>query len=76
MQPKSVAARIHFTKVYLARQRADAAEQVLIQAQRDMPEDPATYRLLPELYNTIGQTAKAIAQYDLLVKQHSNDLKL
>ena len=76
VEPKSASARLELTKLYLSEQRKEVAEQVLLQAQKDLPDTPELYRLLPEFYNTIGANDKALATFDTLHKQHPKDLNI
>jgi tetratricopeptide (TPR) repeat protein len=75
-EPKSASARLELAKLYFSENRKDSAEQVLVQAQKDLSDDPEAYRLLPEFYNTIGENDKALSTFDLLHKQYPSDLKL
>jgi tetratricopeptide (TPR) repeat protein len=76
VEPKSVSGRLELAKLYLSEERKDVAEQVLVQAQKDLPDSPEAYRLLPEFYNTIGANDKALATFDTLHKQHPKDVKI
>ena len=76
VEPKSVSPRLELAKLYFSQQRKEAAEQVLLQAQKDLPDNPEAYRLLPEFYNTIGANDKALSAFDILHKQHPKDLTI
>jgi tetratricopeptide (TPR) repeat protein len=75
LQPQSAAARLELAKLHLAQGHKEAAEAVLVQAQKDLPNDPSAYRLLPEFYQSTGQTDKALIHFEALYKQHPSDLK-
>jgi tetratricopeptide (TPR) repeat protein len=74
-RPQLVQPRLELARLYLDQSRRDTAEQVLLQAQRDMPDNPEAYRLLPEFYSTIGATEKALSTFETLHRQHPKDLK-
>ena len=76
IEPSSAPARLELAKLYVSQQRKEAAEQVLIDAQKVLPDDPETYRALPEFYSTIGANDKALSRFEMFHSQHPRDLKL
>lgn len=73
--PQVAQVRVELASVYLAEHRPDMAEQVLIQAQKDLPNDPDAYLLLPEFYADSGEYEKALKQLETLHHQHPKDSK-
>jgi len=76
LDPASADPRAAMARVYLAEGRRADAEQLLIQTKRDLPNNPAAYRLLGEFYFTSGEVDKANAEYATLYQQHPQDLQL
>lgn len=71
--PGAIQNRLELAKIYMAEHQNKLAEQVLIQAQKDLPNDPDAYLLLPEFYEHLGEKDKALGQLDMLHRQHPKD---
>src|SRR6202011_4072708 len=49
-------------------------EQVLQDAKKAMPDNPAGYRMLGEFYLSTGDATKALSEFASLSKEHPKDL--
>jgi tetratricopeptide (TPR) repeat protein len=76
LDPASAEPRAALARLYLAQGKRSEAEQFLVQAKRDLPNNPAAYRLLGEFYFLNGELDKAAAEYAALYQQHPEDLQL
>lgn len=73
LAPQFAEARLDLVRLYVAEHHKDRAEQALIQAQKDLPEDPNIYLLLPEFYADLGEKDKALAQLETLHARHAKE---
>ena len=73
LAPQAIQNRLELANVYMAGHQNQLAEQVLIQAQNDLPNDPDAYLLLPEFYEHLGENDKALDQLDRLHGHHPKD---
>lgn len=74
--PDSMSARMNLANLYLAQHNDSAAEQVMIQAKKDLGKDTGTYTVLAEYYLGRGQTDKGLAEFASLTNEHPKDLTL
>jgi tetratricopeptide (TPR) repeat protein len=73
---QNMEAREALAKLLAAEHKNAAAEQVLLDARRDLPNDPQSTLDLSNFYFTSGDLNKAVAQYDSLYRERPNDLQL
>ncbi|MGB6726288.1 MAG: tetratricopeptide repeat protein, partial [Terracidiphilus sp.] len=73
---QSMEPREALAKLLLAEHKNAAAEQVLLEARRDLPNDPESLLDLSNFYFITGDLNQAVAQYDALYQQHPNDLQI
>jgi len=75
LEPKSVELRNRLAWLYYSQQRQVEAEQVMIQAKRDLGDQGDHYRVLGEYYNNAGLGDKALAEFASISKEHPDDQK-
>jgi tetratricopeptide (TPR) repeat protein len=75
LDPSRVELRKSLALLYYSQQRKPEAEQVMIQAKRDLARKGDNYRVLGEYYNNIGEVDKALAEFALISKEHPDDLR-
>src|SRR5208337_2603780 len=63
-------------KLLVAEHKNAAAEQVLLGARRDLPNNPESLLDLSNFYFITGDLNKAVAQYDALYQQRPTDLQI
>ena len=73
---QSMGPREALAKLLEAEHKNGAAEQVLLEATRDLPNDPQSALDLSNFYFVTGDLNKAVAQYDALYQQHPSDLQI
>lgn len=73
--PEAIQGRLELARMYLAERQDKLAEQVLVQAQKDLPNDADAYLLLPDFYERLGENDKALTQLDTLYRAHPKDSK-
>src|SRR5215469_1849777 len=73
--PQAIQGRLELARMYLAEHHNESAEQVLMQAQKDLPDNADAYLLLPQFYEHLGENEKALAQLEMLHRGHPKDLK-
>jgi len=71
MEPREALARLLETE-----HKNAAAEQILIEARRDIPNNPQSLLDLSNFYFITGDLDKAVAQYEVLYQQHPSDLQI
>jgi tetratricopeptide (TPR) repeat protein len=71
MEPREALAKLLVTE-----HKNEAAEQVLLEARRDLPNNPESLLDLSNFYFITGDLNKAVAQYDALYQQRPNDLQI
>lgn len=76
VSPQSMDARVHLANLYLAQQKNDAAEQVIIQAKKDLGKDAKTLTVLGDFYLSRGQIDKAVAEFASVHHDHPKDLAI
>jgi tetratricopeptide (TPR) repeat protein len=76
LDPKNLKPRQLLAQFYLSQSRKADAEQVMIQAKKDLAGEGTMYRVLGEYYFNIGELDKATAEFSALSKQRPNDLNL
>ena len=74
LEPKMVGPREWLARFYYSQHRLTEAEQVMIQAKKDLGGDGHHYRVLGEYYNNVGDADKALVEFATLVKEHPEDL--
>lgn len=74
--PDSMNARVNLANLYITQQNDSAAEQVMIQAKKDLGKDARSYAVLADYYLGRGQTDKGIAEFASLTNEHPKDLAL
>jgi tetratricopeptide (TPR) repeat protein len=74
--PKDVEPREALAKLLLAEGKRDAAENVLQQAVRDLPDNPQALLNLSNFYYVTGDLNKAIAEYYRLYQKHPADMQI
>src|SRR5260370_32378916 len=74
LAPKSTMPRIALAGLYLAQGQESLAEKVLTDANQQLSDDPAAYRMLGDYYLSRGENAKAVAEFGALSSVHQNDL--
>src|SRR5260370_27287495 len=62
--------------MYIAQGQSDVAEGVLREAKAQLSGDPIVYRLLGDFYLFQGDSAKALAEFSSLLKEHPADLRV
>jgi tetratricopeptide (TPR) repeat protein len=73
---QSMEPRAALAKLLMAEHKTAAAEQVLLEAKRDLPNDPESALDLSNFYFITGDLNKAVDQYDVLYQRHPNDLQI
>jgi tetratricopeptide (TPR) repeat protein len=73
---QSIEPREALAKLLVAEHKNEAAEQVLLEARRDLPNNPESLLDLSNFYFITGNLNKAVAQYDALYQQRPNDLQI
>lgn len=74
--PKNASARASLAGVYIAQGLGDKAEDVLREAKTQLNTDPAGYRMLGDYYLNQGDSAKALAEFGSLSKEHPADVNV
>ncbi|MBV9340884.1 MAG: tetratricopeptide repeat protein [Acidobacteria bacterium] len=75
-EPKNSDARASLAKLYLAEGKRGEAEEFLKQAKRELPDDPAAYRMLGDFYFAVNNIDGAMAEYASLYHDHPHDLQV
>jgi len=76
MNAKSMEPRDALAKLLLAEGRNEAAEDILEQARRELPNDPESLLDLSNFYFITGDLNKAIAEYNALYQQHPQEMQI
>jgi predicted Zn-dependent protease len=76
LDPKNLKLRQLLAQLYLSQSRKADAEQVMIQAKKDLAGEGNMYRVLGEYYVSIGELDKAAAEFAALSKEHPKDLNV
>ncbi len=71
MEPRQALARL-----YLGEGKPGDAENVLLQASRDLPNNPESLLDLSNFYFVTGNLNKAVAEYQVLYQEHPGDLQI
>jgi predicted Zn-dependent protease len=74
MDPKSPEPRAALARLFLSPDKKANTEEVLKQAKRDFPDEPAGYRLLADFHFTTGDMENATAEYGALYQEHPRNL--
>ena len=74
--PKNPSPRASLAGVYMAQNKGDMAEQVLKEAKAELSADPNGYRMLGDYYLNQGDSAKAVAEFASLAKEHPSDFSI
>ncbi len=74
--PKNPAPRASLAAMYIVQGQQTLAEEVLREAKTDLREDPAASRMLGDYYLSLGNSAKALAEFASISKDHPADLKI
>jgi tetratricopeptide (TPR) repeat protein len=74
--PKNPAPRAALAQMYIFQRKMDMAESVLREAKAQLSDEPAAYRMLGDYYLSRGDSAKALAEFAGLTKDHPNDVKV
>lgn len=72
----SLDARKALAGLYLIEGKKAEAEQILLQAKRDLAENPDSSLVLSNFYYTIGDLEKSVAEYAALFQRHPKDLQI
>jgi tetratricopeptide (TPR) repeat protein len=72
--PKNPNYRAALAQMYLAEGRGDLTEAALREAKAELSTDPAAYRMLGDYYLSLGDSAKALAEFADVAKDHPVDL--
>jgi len=75
LQPKAVEPREKLALLWYSQNRKGEAEQLMIQAKKDLALDGDHYRVLAEYYEKVGETGKALVEFASLAKEHPKDLR-
>jgi tetratricopeptide (TPR) repeat protein len=73
--PTRINIRKHLALLYYSQKRTAEAEQVMVQAKKDLGRTGDNYRVLGEYYNNIGEADKSLAEFALISKEHPDDLR-
>ena len=73
---QSMEPREALAKLLIAEGKNPAAEQVLLQARHDLPNNPQSALDLSNFYFVTGDLNKAVAEYDALYQQRPSDLQV
>lgn len=73
--PTNAKARQYLARFYFVQNRKAEAEQVMIQAKKDLGGEKDLYRILGEYYNNVGEGEKALAEFALISKEHPKDFR-
>jgi cellulose synthase operon protein C len=76
LDPKSSDPRAALARLYLMEGKKAEAEEFLKQAQRDLSDNSAGYRMLGDFYFAVGDLDKATDEYGSLHRQHPKDLQV
>jgi tetratricopeptide (TPR) repeat protein len=76
VSPQNMAPREALVKLLVAEGKTAAAEETLLSARRDMPNDPQGLLDLSNFYFLTGDVNKALAEYNTLYQQRPNDLSI
>jgi len=71
MEPRAALARL-----FLAEGKNAAAEDVLVQATHDLPNNPESLMDLSNFYFMTGDAGKAVLEYAVLHQQHQRDMQI
>jgi tetratricopeptide (TPR) repeat protein len=71
--PTKPGPRVALATMFIAKGQSDLAERVLREAKEQLSADPAAYRMLGDYYLSQGDSAKALAEFMSLSKDHPND---
>src|SRR5260370_12903594 len=74
--PKSPAPRAALAGMYVLEGQGALAEKVLQEAKSDLREDPTASRMLGDYYLSLGDSAKALAEFASILKDHPSDLRI
>src|SRR5258708_28158501 len=74
--PKNPAPRASLAAMYVVQGQRALAEKVLQEAKTDLREDPAASRMLGDYFLSLGDSAKALAEFASISKDHPADLKI
>jgi tetratricopeptide (TPR) repeat protein len=74
--PKNPSPRASLAGVFIAQGKGDMAEGVLREAKAQLNTDPIGYRMLGDYYLSQDDSAKALAEFASLVKEHPADLRV
>jgi tetratricopeptide (TPR) repeat protein len=76
VQPSELGPRVGLARLLQGQHKSKEAEEVLRQAQSDLKQQPDAYRLLAEFYLSTGDLDRAATEFEALIKNHPDDLKL
>ncbi len=74
--PDSMPARVNLANLYISQQKNDAAEQVMVQAKKELGKDAQTYVILADYYLGRGQLDKALAEFASVSQDHPKDMAI
>src|SRR5262249_20189240 len=76
LDPDNPKPRQFLARLYYIQDRKADAEQVMVQAKKDLGAKDNMYRVLGDYYITVGDLDKAISEFAALSKQHPKDLSV
>jgi cellulose synthase operon protein C len=76
LDPKAFEPREALAGLFLRTGKKAEAQEVLEQANRDLPHDPRSFMALSNFYYANGQLDKAITEYDALFRERPKDLPI
>jgi tetratricopeptide (TPR) repeat protein len=71
VDPTSPDPRSSLVRLYMGENKKTDAEEFLIQTKKDIPDNPAAYRMLGDFYFATGDLDKAVNEYSSLYKASS-----
>src|SRR6266849_2108697 len=74
--PKNPTPRAALAAMYVVNGRGASAEKVLQEAKAELRDNPAASRMLGDYYLSLGDSAKALAEFASISKDHPEDLKI
>jgi len=76
LAPMNPMPRVSLTGLYVSQGQESLAEKSLMDAKKQLGDDPAGYRLLGDYYLSHGENAKALAEFAALSTRYKNDLSV
>lgn len=76
LEPKNPSPRADLVRMFVVEGQQDKAEQAAREAKLGLKNDSVGYRMLGDLYLSLGQKEKAVAEYASLYHDHPSDLSV